>query len=109
MSIKWHARALVVCQVLAFLPVILFWISIIEEWSVLAQAVTVFPLLLLAALAPFLVFGYLVPARCPHAECRGDAYPGFPQPSSDNKLIYRCRLCSRTFDTGMEYDGLGPT
>lgn len=109
MDIKWHARALVVCQILMFVPPLVVWVSILEAWSMPAQLLTVIPLLIVAALAPFFVFGRLLPAKCPHADCGGDAYPGFPKPSSDNKLIYRCKRCARTFDTGMEYDGVGPT
>jgi hypothetical protein len=105
LTIKVHSGLLIATQILIFVPVIGFWVAIHRGWHWLHQALVLAPLFIAAAIAPFMIFGHLIPARCPKPGCGGKTFPGFPKPPR-NSLIYRCSRCSHEHDTGIEYTGV---
>ena len=69
--------------------------------SSVAEGAVFFGLFVLGYLIPHAVFRHLVGAACPSRDCRGKAFP-----KGRNPVIYVCKLCGRSFPTGLsEGDG----
>lgn len=100
LPIRYHLPIMIACELLGFLVgagvVIPCWIAGLLGESLWLAAIVLLAGVLVGALIPRILFRVLMPARCSHPDCHGQAFPVGTDP-----ITYVCRRCGKQTATNV--------